>query len=355
MRPTFASISSSALKHNLQRLRQYAPHAKIMAVIKTDAYGHGLLAVAQQLDDADGFAVLSVDEAVQLRDAGIDRPILILSGPFEAQELHAVAGLELDVAVHSLQQLAWLESFKPRQGMSIHLNIDTGMHRLGLSEQEFQTALDVLQRTPHIKNITLMTHFARGEEDISEQLACFRSTTQGLSFPTSLANSATMVCFPEERGDWVRPGIMLYGVSSIAHQSASQLGLQAVMRLSSEIISTRKVKRGAKLGYGHGYTAPTDMRIGIVAIGYADGYPRHAPTGTPVIVGGQLTHSLGTVNMDMLYVDISALPEANIGTSVELWGDHLAVERVAGAAGTIAYELLCALSPRVSRKLVDTL
>ncbi|MCX8519736.1 MAG: alanine racemase, partial [Methylophilaceae bacterium] len=151
MRPTFANISSSALKHNLQRLRQYAPHAKIMAVVKTDAYGHGLLAVAQALNDADGFAVLSVDEAVQLRDAGIDRPILILSGPFEAQELHAVAGLELDIAVHSLQQLAWLESFKPRQRMSIHLNIDTGMHRLGLSMQEFQTALDVLQRIPHLK------------------------------------------------------------------------------------------------------------------------------------------------------------------------------------------------------------
>jgi len=352
-RPIQAQIDLSALEHNLQVARR-ASSARIMAVIKAAAYGHGLLRAAEALNDADGFALLDVCDAVQLREAGFRQTILLLEGFFTPEDLPLVAEHDLACVIHSPHQIAMLDAYPRRGGLQVWLKVNSGMNRLGLPPQEIPAALEKLKAHPAVRDITLMTHFSHADEaaGVAAQLEIFNALAAPYRMARSLANSAALLRYPATHADWVRPGIMLYGASPFApskgeQPSAQQLGLKPAMTLQSRIISVRELDAGARIGYGGTFRAAAAMRVGVVACGYADGYPRHAPTGTPVLVEGQRTHTLGRVSMDMLSVDLSALPAAGVGSRVTLWGEGLPVEEVAHAAGTISYELLCALTPRV--------
>ncbi len=348
-RPIQAHIDLSALRNNLRVVRR-ASSARVMAVVKANAYGHGLLQAAQALHEADGFALLEVRDAVQLRDAGFRQPILLLEGFFSREELPLLAEYELTTVIHNHQQIEWLEAYPRKNGLSVWLKINSGMNRLGFSAQEFPAVMERLKSHRAVRDVTLMTHFALADEapGVMTQLSLFEQLTANHRLPRSLANSAAILRHPVAHGDWVRPGIMLYGSSPFADVSAESLGLQPVMTLSSEIISVREIKAGDAVGYGATFfCAERAMRIGTVACGYADGYPRHAATGTPILVDGKRTRTLGRVSMDMLGVDLSALPDARVGSRVVLWGEGMPIDEVARAAGTISYELLCALTPRV--------
>lgn len=348
-RPISATIDLGALRNNLAVARRHAPHSSVLAVIKAHAYGHGLLRAARALRDADGFALLELDAAVVLRDAGYTQRIVMLEGFFDARDLPVLIEYRLGAVVHSADQLALLRELPAGSGLDVLLKINTGMNRLGFAPTEFHTALAALQAHPAIARITLMTHFANADDErgVTWQMAEFERLAAGLKLPRSLANSAAVLRFPETHGDWVRPGIMLYGCSPFAGVSAAEFGLQPAMTLSSGIIATRRLKRGDSVGYGSMFSAGRDMRIGIVACGYADGYPRHAPNGTPVAVDGRLTGTVGRVSMDMLCVDLSTMPDAGPGSRAVLWGEGNPVENVAQASGTVSYELLCALASRV--------
>ena len=316
---------------------------------KANAYGHGLLRARRALDAADGFALLDIDEAVRLRDAGVRKPILLLEGFFAPADLAPIARHALSVVVHSIEQLAMLESVRPTPPLAVFLKINTGMNRLGIPMDQVGASLARLAATGSVAEITLMTHFADadGPTGVAAQCARFEAATQGLALPRSLANSAALLRHPQTRADWVRPGIMLYGCSPFANESAQALGLMPVMTLTSELIAVRHLAAGEHVGYGRTFAADRAMRIGVVACGYADGYPRHAPTGTPILVAGRRARTVGRVSMDMLAVDLDGIPEAGIGTPVTLWGDGLSCDEVAAAAGTVSYELLCALAARV--------
>ena len=349
-RPLIARLDAAALAHNLAVARQAAPGAKILAVIKANGYGHGLLRVARALRAADGFAVLSIDEAAQLRGEGYTHPIALLEGFFHPDELPDIARLRLRPVIHRQDQAEILARARLEHKVDVFLKVDTGMHRLGLSPKRLADVLAVLRAAPQVGSLTLMTHFARADEDpasVAAQFALFREATAGLDLPVSLANSAALLRHPETHGDWVRPGIMLYGASPFAAQTGADLGLLPAMTLESRLIATRFVRKGEGVGYGAAYVAERDMQVGVVACGYADGYPRHAGTGTPLVVAGRETRTLGRVSMDMLFADLSGVPGAHVGSPVTLWGAGLPAERVAAAAGTIAYELFTALAPRV--------
>lgn len=348
-RPIRATFDLSAFARNLAVARGRASGARIWAVVKASAYGHGLLRAARALDAADGFALLDLDEAVRLRGAGVRKPILLLEGFFAAADLETIAAHSLSVVVHSQEQIAMLESAPLAAPLPVHLKLDTGMNRLGLAPGEARAAVARLQATASVGPITLMTHFADadGPAGVDEQVARFDSATNGLSLPRSLANSAALLRYPQARGDWVRPGIMLYGCSPFADEPAQALGLEPVMTLAAELIAVRRLARGDRVGYGGTFVADRAMRIGVVACGYADGYPRHAPTGTPILVAGRRTRTVGRVSMDMLTVDLEGIPEAAVGTPVTLWGEGLSCDEVAAAAGTVSYELLCGLAARV--------
>ncbi len=347
-RPIQARISLSALEHNLQVARR-ATRSRILAAIKANAYGHGLLRAAEALGAADGFGVADISEAVQLREAGVRQTILLLEGGFTADDMQAVAQHDLAVVIHGPQQIALLDAFPRRTALQVWLKINSGMNRLGFAPEDVPGVMERLKHHPAVGEIILMTHFANADEPsgVDAQRQVFDTLTAPYRMPRSLANSAALLRYPETHADWVRPGIMLYGASPFAETSAQQLGLKPAMILGSEIISVRELKPGDCVGYGGSFCADSGMRIGTVACGYADGYPRHAPTGTPILVEGQRTRTLGRVSMDMLSVDISKLPGAGIGSKVTLWGDGLPVEEVARAAGTISYELLCAVAARV--------
>jgi alanine racemase len=347
-RPIQARLSLAALEHNLQAARR-ATRSRILAVIKADAYGHGLLRSAEALSGADGFAVLDLDDALRLRAAGLRQTILLLEGCFNADDLQAVAQHDLATVIHGPQQVAMLDACPRRGAMQVWLKVNSGMNRLGFAPQEVPAVLERLRDHPAVREIVLMTHFASADEaaGVSAQLQVFDELAAACRLPRSLANSAALLRYPETHGEWVRPGIMLYGASPFAQTSAQQLGLRPAMTLGSEIISVRGILAGERIGYGGTFRAEAPMRIGTVACGYADGYPRHAPGGTPILVQGQRTRTLGRVSMDMLSVDLSGLPDAGVGSRVTLWGDGLPVEEVAQAAGTISYELLCALAARV--------
>lgn len=350
-RPIRASIDLEALRHNYQLAKNRSGNAKAFAVIKANAYGHGLEnAVAAFGDIADGFALLDIAEARKLREAGLTQPIALLEGFFEPSDLGDVLELGLIPAIHGEAQLKMLERARPQTSLDVLIKINSGMNRLGFTADNFAAALARLQALPCVRFITAMTHFARADDEvgIAEQLGVFRTLTGGLGMPVSLANSAALLRFPEVAGQITRPGIILYGGSPMpAQHSAEAIGLRPAMTLSSEIIGTQSIQAGDKVGYGGTFTAEGAMRIGTVACGYADGYPRHAPTGTPILVGGRRTRLLGRVSMDMLACDLTHLEEAGVGTPVTLWGDGLAADEVATAAGTISYELFCALAPRV--------
>lgn len=349
-RPLTARIDTAALAHNLGVARQLAGGARILAVIKANGYGHGLLRVANALRAADGFAVLTLDEAAALRAQGYTHPIVLLEGWFHVDELPEIARLRLRPVIHREDQVDVLLKARIDNRIDVLLKLDTGMHRLGLPPRRLIAVLERLRGAAQVGGITLMTHFACADEPqvgVAEQLARFRAATDGLGLPITLANSAALMRYPETVGDWVRPGIMLYGAAPFASETGARLGLLPAMTLESALISVQTVHKGEGVGYGASFIAPRDMNIGVVACGYADGYPRHAGTGTPILVEGRLTRTLGRVSMDMLAVDLTAVPAAHVGSPVTLWGQGLPVEQVAAAAGTIAYALLTAIAARV--------
>jgi alanine racemase len=355
-RPIRARLDWAALRHNHRVVKRHAGAARVWSVLKADAYGHGLVSAARALSDStDGFALIELEGAMALRDAGLPHPILMLEGPYQADDLPLFAELELTPVLHTMWQVdALIEASLPRR-QPVYLKLNTGMNRLGFNAGEFAIALDRLVAADCLESMTLMTHFADADEarGVQEQLDRFRSISDNRMLPACLANSAALLRFPEAIRDWVRPGIMLYGSSPFpAMQSAVALDLRPVMTLESELIAVRDLEPGAAVGYGSSFVAERAMRVGIVACGYGDGYPRHAPTGTPVQVAGQRTQTLGRVSMDKICVDLSDLPSTvGVGDTVTLWGGegrmYLAADEVATAAGTVAYEMFCALAARV--------
>jgi len=349
-RPIRATISAAALAHNLTVARRHAGDAKVWAVIKANAYGHGVERAARALAAADGFAVLDFHEALRLRVAGVAKPILMLEGFFNTADLELLAKHALTPVIHNPEQVEMLKRTALAGEIDIYIKVNSGMNRLGFGMESLRPAYNALRMHPQVRNVTLMTHFADadGAGGVKAQLEWFDELTKPFEVQSrSLANSAALLRFPEARGDWVRPGIMLYGCSPFGDQSAEQLGLQPAMTLASEIIAVQNLQPGERIGYGFSYQAVGEMTVGIVACGYADGYPRHAPTGTPVLVNGRRARIVGRVSMDMIAVDISGMPEAYIGTPVTLWGEGLSADEVAGSAGTLSYELLCKLTARV--------
>jgi alanine racemase len=347
-RPIQAHINLSALKNNLRVARRHTS-SRIMAVIKANAYGHGLPRIAAALEEAEGIALLDIQDAIQLRDAGNRQTILLLEGFFAPEDLPLIAEYDFATVIHSTQQLDWLDAYPRRNALQVWLKINTGMNRLGFMPQEIPAVMERLKAHRAVREVTLMTHFSHADEaeGVAAQLEKFSGLTSAYRAPRSMANSAALLRYPATHGEWVRPGIMLYGASPFADVSAQQLGLQPVMTLSSEIISVREIRSGEYIGYAGLFRADRSMCIGTVACGYADGYPRHAPTGTPVLVNGHRTQTLGRVSMDMIGVDLSDIKDAQVGSRVVLWGEGMPVEEVARSAGTISYELLCALTARV--------
>jgi alanine racemase len=349
-RPSKALIDLAALRSNYLTARNLHG-GRALAVVKANAYGHGAVACAQALADlADGFAVAFAAEAFELREAGITKPILILEGCFDSDELLAAHKANLWVVIHQESQLRALETAPiDAHSMRVWLKVDSGMHRAGFALEAVQSAYERLEACPSVASITLMTHFARADEPDSDatvkQITAFHEATAGLPGDRSLSNSGAVLAWPTASGTWARPGILLYGADPLplsdAHSQTKPYQLTPVMSLVSEVFAIRTLAPGEALGYGGTFVATTPVRVGLVAIGYADGYPRVAPTGTPVAVGGVLTRTIGRVSMDMLTVDLTELPQASIGSPVECWGKQIDVNLVAQQAGTIAYELLC--------------
>ncbi len=358
-RPIRASFKLSALRHNLGVARRHAPQSKIWAVLKADAYGHGLARVAQALAAADGYALLDLNDAVRLREAGIAKPIQLLEGIFQPADLAVADRYALTLVVHDSEQILMLERARLSSQIAVVVKLNTGLNRLGFAAAQARAVYSRVEASGKVAAISLMTHFADadGPEGIAAQLARFVESTAGLKGDVTLANSAAVLRYPETHADWVRPGIMLYGCSPFADVSAQSLGLQPVMTLTSEIIAIQELKSGDKVGYGGTFVAKQPMRIGVVACGYADGYPRHAPgfgdRNTPIVVAGKRTATVGRVSMDMLCADLSANPEAAVGSPVTLWGEGLPADEVAASAGTVSYELLCALATRVPQREVE--
>jgi alanine racemase len=349
LRPISATIDLAALRHNYGVARRLAPGAAALAVVKANAYGHGIARAARALADAWGFAVVELDAAVRLRETGYEQPIVLLEGFFEVRELSVIREYRLSTVVHSVEQLGMMRGLPAGRAIDVMLKLNSGMNRLGFEPGDIKAALEEVKASPAVGTITLITHFANADDDkgVQWQLERFERATAGQAMARSLANSAAILRHPQTHADVVRPGIMLYGCSPFAGTTGADVDLRPAMTLASEIIAVRDLAPGEAVGYGGAYTAETKQRIGVVACGYADGYPRHAPTGTPVLVGDRLTRTLGRVSMDMLTVDLSSVPEAGVGTRVVLWGEGNPVEHVATAAGTVGYELLCALAPRV--------
>lgn len=355
---TKAVINLSAVRHNLLVAKQAASESKCIAIIKADAYGHGMLQIAQALTLADAFGVARIDEAIALRDAGITLPILLLEGFSTAEELELVSQYHLDSVVHHENQLYLLEQSKV-DAISIVLKIDSGMHRLGFNPDSVKEVIQRLQQCDRIKaGFNVMTHLANADDKQDDktlkQLDVFYHSVEDYlknkDVEISIANSAGILGWPQSHAGWNRPGIMLYGVSPFLHSRATEHDLQPVMTLSSNLIAVKKLKRGDAIGYGGSYVCDEDKTVGIVAIGYGDGYPRHAKTGTPVLINGQRCALLGRVSMDMICVDLSEADKhatTKVNDAVILWGQGLPVEEVAQSAGTIAYELLCGVTRRV--------
>ncbi|CAM6193096.1 catabolic alanine racemase DadX [Citrobacter sedlakii] len=349
-RPILASLDLQAMKQNLSIVRQAAPDARVWSVVKANAYGHGIERIWNALGGTDGFALLNLEEAITLRERGWKGPILMLEGFFHADDLTVYDTWRLTTSVHSNWQLKAIQNAKLNAPLDVYVKVNTGMNRLGFLPERLQTVWQQLRAMPNVGEMTLMSHFADAEhpDGINEAMARIAQATEGLECRRSLANSAATLWHPEAHGDWVRPGIILYGASPSGQwRDIANTGLKPVMSLCSEIIGVQTLKAGDRVGYGGRFTAQHEQRIGIVAAGYADGYPRHAPTGTPVLVDGVRTMTVGTVSMDMLAVDLTPCPQAGIGTPVELWGKEIKIDDVAAAAGTVGYELMCALALRV--------
>ncbi|RON19166.1 alanine racemase [Pseudomonas brassicacearum] len=347
MRPARALIDLQALRHNFRIARELTG-AKALAVIKADAYGHGAVRCAQALEaEADGFAVACIEEALELRAAGIRAPVLLLEGFFEADELALIVEHDFWCVVHSLWQLEAIEKAALSKPITVWLKLDSGMHRVGLHPKDYQDAYQRLLASGKVAKVVLMSHFARADElheqASVEQVAVFEAARKGLSAEVSLRNSPAVLGWPQIPSDWVRPGIMMYGATPFEEANTVAARLQPVMTLESKVICVRELPAGEPIGYGAKFITPKPMRVGVVAMGYADGYPRHAPTGTPVLVAGQRSQLIGRVSMDMLCIDLTDVPQAGLGSTVELWGKNILASDVAAAADTIPYQIFCNL------------
>lgn len=351
MRPACASLDAGALRHNLEQVRRRT-RARVMAVIKANGYGHGLPWVAHTLDQADAFGVASLEEALTLRAAGIRQDICLLEGFFEAGEIPMIMAEGLTPVIHEHHQIAALHAYRGAGRCDVWLKVDTGMHRLGFAPAEVEAAVGALRTLATVRRIGFLSHLACAEDPGSEatiaQVACFARLPYP-ELPRSFANSAGILLWPATHGDWVRPGLMLYGVSPVG-APVGDAPLKPVMTLRSRLISVRRRERGAAIGYGGDYRCPEDMTVGVVGVGYGDGYPREFKTTPSVLVRGQRAPLVGRVSMDMLSVDLRGVPGAAIGDEVVLWGAGLPVEEVARDAGTIPYTLLCGLTQRLPRR-----
>lgn len=355
-----ALIDLAALRHNLAVVRRLAPGRRVWAVVKADAYGHGMTRVALALPEADGFAVARVEEGLRLREAGIAAPVLVLEGAHDGGELAAAAAAGLGIAVHDGATVAALAALVAADAGAfravgdapppVWLKVDTGMGRLGLGAEAIAPGVARLKQGLGLR-LGLMTHLANADLPTdpltARQCAQARDLANSHGLPLSIANSAGIVAHPGSHGDWVRPGIMLYGGSPLADGDAAGLDLRPVMTLQSRLIAVRHRPAGSSIGYGGTWVCPEPMPVGVVAIGYGDGYPRHAPTGTPVLLHGRQVPVIGRVSMDMISIDLRGVPEAAVGDTVTLWGAGLPVETIAAQVGTINYELMCRLAPRV--------
>ena len=358
MRAARALIDLSALRHNFRKAREIAPSSRILAVVKADAYGHGAVRVAAALDEADAFGVARIEEAQALRGAGIERRILLLAGVSDHEELAQAVSLALDVVVHHESQIELLERTRVDAPLEVWLKVDTGMHRLGIDAHAAAEAWQRLGACAAVAApVRLMSHLACADEpgnaDTEAQIARFRALEMYAGAETSLANSAALLAWPHAHVDWVRPGIMLYGISPFVGGRAQGEGLRPVMTFVSRLIAVNRVPAGAAVGYGGTWRAPEDMLVGVVAAGYGDGYPRHAPSGTPVLVNAERVELIGRVSMDMLSVDLRSQPAAKPGDPVILWGRGLPAEEVAEHVGTIGYELVTRVAPRVARETLE--
>jgi len=352
-RPIRVEIDLSAIKHNYLVSRAQAPNTQAFAVIKANAYGHGALEVAQALSGvADGFAMLNLEDALALRKAGIRQPLALLEGPFERQEVILMAAHGVAGAIHSEHQLAWLaDSHLGQARFEAWLKVNSGMNRLGFLPRQIRMAAQQLRNLNQVNLTTVMTHFASADDarGVVEQWGRFEPAARETALTLCAANSAAIFRHPETHGDRVRPGITLYGCSPFEGSTGRDLGLIPAMKLSADIIGIQHLQPGDLVGYGCRFTADKPMRLGIVACGYADGYPRTVPNGTPVSIDGIRSGTVGRISMDMLAVDLTRIPSAGIGSRVVLWGGDLPLEQVADAAGTLAYELMCAVTLRVPK------
>ena len=352
MLAVYAVLNNEAVQHNLSVVRQYAPGARIMAVIKANGYGHGLQRMAEALTGVDAFAVARADEGIRLRNAGFTQPITVLEGFRNRDELDAFLQQGLDTVLHSFQQLDMLEHCRHPRHLGVWIKIDTGMNRLGFRPADAGDAYQRLQRCRIVQNpVRFMTHLAnaddRTDDQTPRQIALFNDTLEGFPNERSIANSAGILGWKDALTDWVRPGIMLYGISPFPDQTGRALGLKPVMGLYSQLIAVKPVYRGETVGYGGTWRCNEPMLMGVIAVGYGDGYPRYVQSGTPVLVNGRRVPLIGRVSMDMITVDLRSQPDAKPGDPAALWNEDLPVEEIAHCAGTIPYTLVCGITQRV--------
>ncbi|EOD2821501.1 TPA: alanine racemase [Providencia stuartii] len=359
MKAATALINRRALRHNLQRVRELAPHSRLIAIVKANAYGHGLTEVSTTLEDlVDGFGVARLKEALALRERGITAPIVLLEGFFEHSDLPLLVEHQIDTVIHCVEQLAMLEATELANPIKVWMKLDTGMHRLGVLPQDAEAFYQRLQACKNVKYpINIISHFCQADEPelptTANQIHCFKQFVANKAGEKSIAASAGILLWPDAHYDWVRPGIIMYGASPQEGTSAEHFGLQSVMTLKSTLIAVREHAAGQCVGYGATWCSQRDTRLGVVAIGYGDGYPRSAPSGTPVLVNGRKVPIVGRVSMDMITVDLGPNANDKVGDEVILWGKSLPVEEIAAQTGIINYELLTKLTSRVVMEYVD--
>jgi alanine racemase len=357
-----ARIDTAALRHNLATMRAHAPRAKVMAVIKANAYGHGLVSTAHALADADALAVARLEEGIALRNAGVRAPVVLLEGVFGAEQLAEAAHHRFEIVVHDARQLELLEAHRGAQRFVVWVKLDTGMNRLGFRPEAFADVLARLRALAiPVLELRVMTHMARADERREPmtdfQVERFRSALANAHvagtgrLATSIGNSAAILAWPDAHGDWIRPGLALYGVSPLEHETAERHGLRPVMTLETTVLTVREVKRGETVGYAGAWQARRDSSVAVLAAGYGDGVPRSLGNGTPVLIGGARYPLVGRVSMDMIAVDVTDAPKVHAGQHAVVWGEGLPVEEIARHAGTIPYELLCGVSQRVPLEL----
>ncbi|HFI5326592.1 alanine racemase [Serratia liquefaciens] len=357
MKAATAVIDRRALRHNLQQVRRQAPQSRLIAVVKANAYGHGLLETAHTLQDADCYGVARIGEALKLRSGGIVKPILMLEGFFSAEDLPVLVANNIETAVHSIEQLEALEQATLARPVPVWMKLDTGMHRLGVRPEHAEAFYQRLSACRNVvQPVNIMSHFSRADEPSSDatlkQMQCFEQFARGKPGQRSIAASGGTLLWPDAHNDWVRPGIILYGVSPMEDANGSQFDLQPVMTLKSNLIAVREHKAGESVGYGGTWVSEGDTRLGVVAMGYGDGYPRSAPSGTPVWLNGREVPIVGRVSMDMMSVDLGPNATDKVGDEVVLWGQELPVERIAECTGISAYELITKLTQRVAMEYI---